>query len=348
MRISSLFLAVVFTTKGAALSPSRRYGRISTRHSVVHRQQPNKQAIHNIDAYVGLSLRGGASTERSLMSEAAASLLAGSVAGAIGVGIAFPLDSLKTKQQVMPGGTTVWNVISYVWQNEGIRGFFQGVRLMMVAQAIIKSSAFACNNFGLTVLSKYDIPVSNTSKLLLAACFSGFVTTFIVVPFERIKIMMQAAQKGVYNSSLDCLRAVLRNEGLLGLFERGLGPTLVREIPGYALYFFVAGALMQTRLATHLGQAGNLLFGAVAGMAAWIPVYPIDVVKTLMQNTEGNDETKKTPWQVAQGVYNDEGLAGFFDGMTPKLLRAAVNHAVTFFVYEMIMSAMVKSAQVAR
>ena len=46
-----------------------------------------------------LSKRGDVS--RNLFSAATASLLAGSVAGAVGVGVAFPLDTLKTKSQVM-------------------------------------------------------------------------------------------------------------------------------------------------------------------------------------------------------------------------------------------------------
>jgi len=37
---------------------------------------------------------------------ALASLLAGSIAGAIGVGVAFPLDTLKTKSQVLGGTST--------------------------------------------------------------------------------------------------------------------------------------------------------------------------------------------------------------------------------------------------
>ena len=69
---------------------------------------------------------------------------------------------------------------------------------------------------------------------------------------------------------------------------------------------------------------------------SWVPVYPIDVVKTLLQNTKG-DETKGA-WNVAYDLYKDGGVAAFFDGITPKMLRAAVNHAVTFWVYDLIMA----------
>jgi hypothetical protein len=60
-------------------------------------------------------------------STALASILAGSVAGAIGVGVAFPLDTLKTKAQVIGGGSML-RTITTVYGQEGISGFFGGVK----------------------------------------------------------------------------------------------------------------------------------------------------------------------------------------------------------------------------
>ena len=39
-----------------------------------------------------------------------------------------------------------------------------------------------------------------------------------------------------YSGPLDCLRQVVRSEGLAGL-ARGLGGTMAREMPGNAIYF---------------------------------------------------------------------------------------------------------------
>ena len=56
------------------------------------------------------------------------SLFAGSVGGAIGVGIAYPFDTLSTKAQVSSGkqSNLIQNVKT-IWNNEGIHGFFEGV-----------------------------------------------------------------------------------------------------------------------------------------------------------------------------------------------------------------------------
>ena len=58
---------------------------------------------------------------------------------------------------------------------------------------------------------------------------------------ERVKVMMQAQQNSQYSNELECIQAVLETEGFAGLFSRGLGPTLAREIPSYAIYFVVYG-----------------------------------------------------------------------------------------------------------
>jgi len=271
--------------------------------------------------------------------------MAGSVAGAIGVGVAFPLDTLKTKAQVMELGArmSIAQVIRDVYRQEGIAGFFGGVRGMMLGQAVIKSIAFSVNAVALALLQqRFPDAASSVPVLLVASCFAGFVTSFVVTPVERIKVMMQASGSGVYANEWECLSAILRKEGWAGLLGRGLGPTLVREVPSYGIYFFIYGFFMQTEAASWLGSAAPLVFGALSGMSAWLPVYPVDVIKTIVQNTEGDDDERVSVWNVVGDLYRDGGLGAFFDGLTPKMLRAAVNHAVTFYVYDLFLSTMAR------
>ena len=91
-------------------------------------------ALHNI--------RGGgdSSTQVNLSATATmASLFAGSMGGAIGVGIAYPFDTLSTKAQVISGKGSSENQISMIksigriWKNDGVRGFFEGVLVTVSA-----------------------------------------------------------------------------------------------------------------------------------------------------------------------------------------------------------------------
>eukprot|EP00979_Chaetoceros_neogracilis_P013661 scaffold3990_cov284-Chaetoceros_neogracile.AAC.2 len=334
-------LAAIFASD--AFVPSRSHRMTSVNNAclslpsmiVVDENNPH----YRLSQFDPLKIRGGgvicdSCTKLSLLiNPSVASLLSGSIAGAIGVGVAFPLDTLKTKSQVL-GQTTgkidgigsgggaaaalsgeevlemnMFQLIALIYKMEGIQGFYGGVKGMM---------------------DSYNLP--GVAALLIAACFSGFVTSFLVTPIERIKVLLQSSN--AYKNEIDCFQKVIKVEGVIGIFTRGLGPTLAREIPSYGIYFLIYGLLMQLPLATQLGTLAPLIFGAVTGCASWIPVYPIDVVKTLVQASDGSQNVSAL--EITKQLYNDRGIRGFFDGLTPKMLRAAVNHSVTFYIYDMI------------
>ena len=68
---------------------------------------------------------------------------------------------------------------------------------------------------------------------------------------------------------------------------------------------------------------------------SWIPVYPIDVVKTNIQVADGAEEDAGFIG-TAVNLYRTSGFWVFWDGLGPKLARAVVNHAVTFFVFDFV------------
>lgn len=271
------------------------------------------------------------------------SLGAGSIAGAVGVGVAYPLDTIKTKVQAYAtkAGTSLKlnEIVKKILDTEGPSGFYGGVSGVMIAQSFIKSAAFGSNAWALSQLAialDFDKGHPTTIMLALAAAFSGFATSFIVNPIERIKILMQADDTNTYANEIDCATKVLAQDGMEGLFFRGIDATLIREVPGYAIYFIVYSVLMSTEFAAYLGPSAPLFCGAAAGVGSWIPVYPFDVVKTNMQNTQG-DENSKNFFKTSIGMYKKYGIGVFWDGITPKCLRAAVNHSITFYIYDAIM-----------
>eukprot|EP00980_Cylindrotheca_fusiformis_P030394 scaffold24757_cov122-Cylindrotheca_fusiformis.AAC.1 len=298
-------------------------------------------------------------------------LFAGSIAGAVGVGVAFPLDTVKTRAQVMATeqdpiqdyamvdsksgtmalppptqqqvGNSMAEVAEYILKTEGINGFFGGVQTSMVGQAIIKAVVFAVNAYMLEYFQVSHMFEGNANlQLLTAAATAGFVTSFLAAPVDRIKVLMQAGG-GTYEGREDAaFQAVLSTEGWKGLLGRGLFCTMLREVPAYSLYFGVYGALMNwSVMADQLGPAAPIIFGATAGCACWLPIYPIDVVKTFIQNTEGGvgeHGDGLSLIQVASGLYQDHGFGVFWDGLAPRLLRQAVNHATTFALYEVLLN----------
>ena len=90
--------------------------------------------------------------------------------------------------------------------------------------------------------------LDSVTILLIAACFSRFVTSFLVAPIEQIKAITHTSNSSeggsrTYFNEIQCAEAVLRNEGWTGLMGRVLDTTLVREIPSYGSHFFLYGIL---------------------------------------------------------------------------------------------------------
>ena len=268
------------------------------------------------------------------------SLLAGSIAGALGVGVAYPLDTIKTKQQLnvesnfvysnSPSSKVVstvavvslpelglFSTIADIWKSSGFEGFYGGVQTSMIGQAVTKATAFSVNTAALE--AHYD--------LVYAAAVAGLVTAFLAVPVDRIKVLMQTNS---FKTEFDCYRSIMDTEGLKGLLFTGLVPTLFREVPAYTIYFFLYDALMPFATET-LGFVAPAVSGAIAGAVCVIPVHPVDVVKTNVQHSA-------TDWQdVVANIYECHGFEGFWEGLLPRMGRAAINHSVTFTVYDFLM-----------
>jgi solute carrier family 25 carnitine/acylcarnitine transporter 20/29 len=94
-------------------------------------------------------------------------------------------------------------------------------------------------------------------------------------------------------------------------------------------------------------------FGAIAGLVLWLGSYPLDVIKSRMQSDVGY--TNKIPDSMSdfkeklaevgvarrydgmldcsRKVFAESGLAGFWRGLAPTLVRAIPCSAGTFAAY---------------
>jgi hypothetical protein len=259
------------------------------------------------------------------------------ISGAVGVGVAYPLDTLKTKQQASAGSENLNPVqlTRQIYRNEGVAGFYGGVSTTMAGQAIIKGVLFFLFGTLRSILERTALGVG-TLSLCLAAGISGALSSFVMAPVERIKCVMQAKAAGTFSSPFKCIAEVVGRDGIYGLCFRGLGATVMREIPACTLYL-VGFELAKAALLPRLPRTPALLLsGAFAGALSWVPVYPIDVVKTQIQvqMDGGSSGSENTFVGQARRLWRAGGFMAFWDGLGPKLARAIVNHAVTFLVFD--------------
>lgn len=263
------------------------------------------------------------------------------LAGALGKGVPYPLDTIKTKQQTYAakGGSSSGplQVAVSVLQDEGLAAFYSGVSSTMVGEAVIKGAVF----FSYEQLSRLLLGVPNS--MIIAAGVAGAVASIVATPVERVKCVMQA-NGSAYANPFACIASLLSNDGVDGLLLRGFGATLLREVPAY-IFYFTSYETVSTALLPGGSLAGLIVpslvpvvGGAAAGVMCWVPVYPIDVIKTNIQVADG-DPGDAGVLSTAKEIYEAGGVGAFYDGLGPKTSRAVINHAVTFYVYESICDA---------
>lgn len=65
---------------------------------------------------------------------------------------------------------------------------------------------------------------------------------------------------------------------------------------------------------------------------------PNITTKTVVQNTDGlSFDAPMSALETASDLYQTGGLGVFFDGITPKMLRAGVCNSVNFYLYDIMM-----------
>lgn len=191
------------------------------------------------------------------------------------------------------------------------------------------------------------------AQVSFAGFFSAIPMTAITAPFERVKVILQVqdqklspGEKPRYSGGLDVVRQLYREGGVRSVF-RGSAATLARDGPGSAAYFaayeYIKRKLTPVDPVTgkpsgQLSLTAVTCAGAAAGVAMWIPVFPVDTVKSRLQTAEGHASVGG----IVREVYARGGVKAFFPGFGPALARAVPANAATFLGVELAHQAMNK------
>lgn len=192
----------------------------------------------------------------------------------------------------------------------------------------------------------------SVGQVACAGFFSAIPMTLVTAPFERVKIILQIqgqkelkpGEKPKYNGGFDVVRQLYKEGGIRHVF-RGSVMTLVRDGPGSAVYFGTYETLKRTLTPKdENGKPGPLSLTAVcaaggaAGVAMWVPVFPIDTIKSRLQSGDTNLSISQTIKQI----YGKGGVGAFFPGVWPAMARAVPANAATFLGVELAHQAMNK------
>lgn len=94
-----------------------------------------------------------------------------------------------------------------------------------------RATKFAANDeWGKIYRKAFGAEKMNQSLSILTGASAGATESFVVVPFELVKIRLQdKTSAGKYSGPVDVVKHIVKNEGILAMYN-GLESTLWRHI----------------------------------------------------------------------------------------------------------------------
>ncbi|KAF1357939.1 mitochondrial carrier [Lizonia empirigonia] len=286
-------------------------------------------------------------------------LVAGGVGGVFAVVVGHPFDLVKVRMQTAEKGVYngAMDVLRKGIAKDGlVRGLYAGVSAPLVGVTPMFAVSFWGYDLGkqlVTSVSTVENGQFSVAQVSAAGFFSAIPQTLITAPFERVKVLLQIqgqknlapGEKPKYNGGVDVVRQLYKEGGIRSVY-RGSAMTLARDGPGSAFYFATYETVKRnltpkdpvTGLPGQLSMPAVMAAGGAAGIAMWIPVFPIDTIKSRLQSAEG----RPTIGGTIRGIYANGGYKAFFPGIGPAMARAVPANAATFAGVELAQKAMRK------
>lgn len=185
-------------------------------------------------------------------------------------------------------------------------------------------------------------PEATLFDVFVAGTGAGIFQTVALAPIENIKIKLQTqTNERVFRGPLHCAQQLYRHHGIRGIYQ-GMGATLSRDSWSYGVYFVTYEACKQRFQGNSPSATPLEMFvsGGLAGVISWLTVYPLDVIKTrLQQDNVANPKYKGMVDCFHQSLHQD-GWRVFLRGLSPTLLRTFIVSGANFLVYELAAKAL--------
>ncbi|KAH7922490.1 mitochondrial carrier [Leucogyrophana mollusca] len=270
-----------------------------------------------------------------------ANFAAGAIAGVSEILTFYPLDVVKTRMQLETGKSKhgMVGTLKGIVREEGFGRLYRGLVPPLLLEAPKRAVKFAANDFwGKTYLS-----ISGESKMtqelsILTGCSAGATESFVVVPFELVKIKLQD-KSSTFAGPIDVVKQVIKREGVLGLYA-GMEATFWRHFwwnGGYFGCIYQVRSLMPKAETPQAQLFNNFVSGSVGGFVGTLINTPFDVVKSRIQGaSKVPGVTPKYNWTypALMTVMREEGAAALYKGFVPKVLRLAPGGGVLLLVVE--------------
>ncbi|XP_037849446.1 mitochondrial thiamine pyrophosphate carrier isoform X1 [Chlorocebus sabaeus] len=285
--------------------------------------------------------------------------VAGSVSGLVTRALISPFDVIKIRFQLQHERLSrrdpnakyhgIFQASRQILQEEGLTAFWKGhipAQILSIGYGAVQFLSFEMLTELVHRGSVYNAREFSVHFVCggLAAC----TATLTVHPVDVLRTRFAAqGEPKVYNTLRHAVGTMYRSEGPR-VFYKGLAPTLIAIFPYAGLQFSCYSSLKHLYKWAMPAEGKknenlqNLLCGSGAGVISKTLTYPLDLFKKRLQ-VGGFEHARAAFGQVrrykglvdcAKQVLQKEGALGFFKGLSPSLLKAALSTGFMFFWYE--------------
>jgi solute carrier family 25 (mitochondrial phosphate transporter), member 3 len=249
---------------------------------------------------------------------------------------------IKTKVQTDPlKYPGIVRAFTMILKEDGVEGFVQGWAPTFVGFFVWGGVSYALTEFIRRSLTEalgvnadsYEVPI-----ILGASAFGAFVGSFILCPFESVRIR-SVSQKDYASDILKVVQRMVRDEGVISLFAAVPG-FLAKEIPFAMAKFTVfdlSTAWMYTQFPAaredlQLSLLVSLFGGTLGGVCAAVVSNPADVTISTMKRARSS----MGAFAVAKLIVAQDGFSALLRGLPLRMIFVAFNVSFQFLVYDSV------------
>jgi solute carrier family 25 carnitine/acylcarnitine transporter 20/29 len=238
----------------------------------------------------------------------------GILAGIAGTFVSQPFDTCKVyKQKGIPINFNSRTL------KQNILWAYRGGMPSFIGYGIEKALIFGTYK---TTCCFFDLDDNNYVHSFSAGVVSGLVASMSITVMEQLKTDKQLRNKTQYNFKH---------------LYKGLKYTAMREGVGFGFYFTTYNQLSNRfnkfdtdSFGFKIAKSGA--FGACSAFVAWIPIYPIDLIKTRIQSGENFSKI----YQEFQQLSKFNKFKFMYKGYHYGMMRAIPFHATCFIIFEIL------------
>lgn len=241
-------------------------------------------------------------------------------------------------------------------KQEGIRSLFLGLAPTTIGyslQGAFKFGLFEWSRDQIVERVGYEkVARHKLSVYCGAAAIGEFAATVALCPWEaiRIRAVAQSSQPvGASPSLFSTFSRVLKTDGFMNGFYRGIGPILMKQVPYTVTQITVFSLLVEhvyssflpsrfglekEQLSTTQQLSISVACGTVAGAASAIVSHPPD---TLLSRINADENVmKETAIVRMRKIVKDLGFRGIWAGIGTRIFMVGTLSASMFFIYDSV------------